>query len=167
MARRRNAGEGSIFERADGRWCAQLDLGWENGKRRRKCVYGATAQEVQDALLKARADLAAGLPVAVEKQTVGQFLDRWLEAIRSSVRPRISELRDSCEAAYRAGIGPLEARQASAAARSSRASAQVRVRAVGADRPPHPRYPAHRVESGNQVGVGRTQRRVLGHGAEA
>jgi len=25
MARRRNAGEDSIFRRADGRWCAQLD----------------------------------------------------------------------------------------------------------------------------------------------
>jgi hypothetical protein len=55
MTRRRNAGEGSIFQRSDGRWCAQLDLGWEGGKRRRKYVYGATAQEVQDHLLKARA----------------------------------------------------------------------------------------------------------------
>jgi integrase len=81
---KRNAGEGSVFQRADGRWCAQLDLGWENGKRRRKYVYGATAAEVQDALLKARADLAAGLPVAVEKQNVGQFLWDWLE---SSVKP--------------------------------------------------------------------------------
>jgi integrase len=88
MARKRNAGEGSIFQRSDGRWCAQLHLGWEGGKRRRKYVYGATAAEVQDALLKARADLAAGLPVAVEKQNVGQFLDRWLEAVRPSVRPR-------------------------------------------------------------------------------
>lgn len=85
---KRNAGEGSIFERSDGRWCAQLDLGWQAGKRRRKYVYGATAAEVQNALLKARSDLAAGLPVAVEKQTVSQFLDRWLEGVRPSVRPR-------------------------------------------------------------------------------
>lgn len=88
MARKRNAGEGSIFQRADGRWCAQLDLGWENGKRRRSYIYGATAAEVQDALLKARTDLAAGLPVAVERQTVAQFLDDWLETVSPSLGAR-------------------------------------------------------------------------------
>jgi integrase len=92
MARKRNAGEGSIFERADKRWCAQLDLGWEGGKRRRKYIYGPTAQEVQDALLKARADLAAGLPVVVERQTVAQFLHDWLEnSVKPSVRPLTHE----------------------------------------------------------------------------
>lgn len=92
MARKRNAGEGSIFQRSDGRWCAQLDLGWEGGKRRRKYVYGVTAQEVQDQLLKARADRAAGLPVAVERQTVEQFLADWLEnSVKPSVRPLTHE----------------------------------------------------------------------------
>jgi integrase len=85
---KRNAGEGSVFQRSDGRWCAQLDLGWQGGRRRRKHFYATTCDEVQKQLLKARADLAAGLPVAVEKQNVGQFLDRWLEAVRPSVRPR-------------------------------------------------------------------------------
>src|SRR5271167_2690552 len=89
MARKRNRGEGSIFQRNDGRWCAQLDLGWEGGKRRRKYVYGATAQEVQDQLLKARSDRAVGLPVALERQTVEQFLANWLEnSVKPSVRPR-------------------------------------------------------------------------------
>jgi integrase len=92
MARKRNAGEGSIFQRGDGRWSAQLDLGWQNGKRRRKVIYGATAAIVQDALLRARADLANGLPVAVERQTVAQFLERWLEdAVKPSVRPLTHE----------------------------------------------------------------------------
>jgi integrase len=88
MTRRRNAGEGSIFQRSDGRWCAQLDLGWEGGKRRRKYVYGATAQEVQDHLLKARAARAAGLPVVVERQVVARFLDHWLETVKPSLGPR-------------------------------------------------------------------------------
>jgi integrase len=92
MARKRNAGEGSIFQRADGRWCAQLDLGWEGGKRRRKYVYGITAQEVQDALLKARTDRAAGLPVKAERQTVAEYLLRWLmECAKPSTRPRTFE----------------------------------------------------------------------------
>lgn len=89
---KRNAGEGSIFQRSDGRWCAQLDLGWQGGRRVRKYLYGGTAQEVRDALLKARSDKSQGLPVAVERQAVGQFLERWLEdSVKPSVRPLTHE----------------------------------------------------------------------------
>jgi len=92
MGKKRNAGEGSIFQRSDGRWCAQFDLGWQNSRRIRKYIYGATAQEVRDALLKVRHDHAAGLPIMVERQTIAQFLERWLEdAVRPSVRPLTHE----------------------------------------------------------------------------
>ena len=92
MAKRRGQNEGSIFQRSDGRWCGQLNIGWEGGKRRRKYIYGTTAAEVQDQLLKARADRAAGLPVAVERQTVAQFLRDWLEnSVKPSVRPLTHE----------------------------------------------------------------------------
>jgi integrase len=43
MAKHRGSNEGSIFQRTDGRWCAVLNLGWENGRRRRKCLYGNAA----------------------------------------------------------------------------------------------------------------------------
>ena len=92
MARKRNSGEGSIFERSDGRWCAQLDLGWENGRRRRKSVYGRTAEAVQNALLKLRHDSSLGLPIATARQTVGEFLARWLEDYaRPRIKPRSYE----------------------------------------------------------------------------
>ena len=88
MGRKRNAGEGSIFQRSDGRWCAQLDLGWRGGRRPRKYIYGPTAAEVQHALLKARADHAQGIPVPPSRQTVEQFLQDWLEnSVKPSVRP--------------------------------------------------------------------------------
>jgi integrase len=88
MGRKRNAGEGSIFQRSDGRWCAQLDLGWRGGRRARKYIYGPTAAEVQHALLKARADHAQGIPVPPSRQTVEQFLQDWLEnSVKPSVRP--------------------------------------------------------------------------------
>ncbi len=87
---RRNRNEGSIFERKDGRWAGVLSLGWQ-GRRVRKYFYGATAQEVQDKLLKARADAAAGLPIAPERQTVSQFLAAYLDSIRDKVRPRTLE----------------------------------------------------------------------------
>jgi integrase len=92
VAGKRNAGEGSIFRRTDGRWCAILSLGWENGLRKRKSFYGDTAAEVQEQLLKARGDVARGLPVAIERQTVGQFFARWLEdSAKLSTRPRTFE----------------------------------------------------------------------------
>jgi len=92
MARkkRRNAGEGYISHgaRKDGRYCGFLTIGWQNGRRLRKWFYGATAAEVRDRLLKARSELKAGLPVAPERQTVEQFLERWLkDAVAPSVRP--------------------------------------------------------------------------------
>jgi hypothetical protein len=39
--RRRGRGEGSIVQRADGRWMARVDLGWQDGKRRSKAIYGS------------------------------------------------------------------------------------------------------------------------------
>lgn len=84
---RRGQGEGSIFKRSDGRWCAVVDLGWENGKRKRKSFYGETRKDVADALTKGLMEKAQGLPVAIERQTIGHFLEDWLE---QSVRPRVS-----------------------------------------------------------------------------
>src|SRR5258708_2703654 len=85
---KRGTNEGSIFQRKDGRWVGSLNLGWEDGKRKRRHFYAATAAEVRDELLKARSDQSRGLPVSVERQTVKEFLDHWLaESVKSSVRP--------------------------------------------------------------------------------
>lgn len=83
--KKRGQNEGSIFKRKDGRWCGQINLGWEKGRRKRKTYYGGTAAEVREALLKARSDQSHNLPVAVERQTVAQFLAHWLE---QSLKPR-------------------------------------------------------------------------------
>ena len=84
--------EGSIFQRKDSRWCGLISLGWEGERRKRKYFYGATAAEVQEQLLKARSDHSKGLPVSLERQTVGQFLNRWLtDSVKPSVRPRTFE----------------------------------------------------------------------------
>jgi integrase len=86
MARhRRGRNEGTIRERADGRWEARLK--GEDGKY--KVHYARTRAEVQDWLidtLKARKD---GLPIGgSERQTVGQFLTHWLEhSAKPTIRP--------------------------------------------------------------------------------
>ena len=88
MAKKRGANEGTIFQRKDGRWCGILSLGWENCKRKRKSFYGPTEANVQDQMTKAKNDVRLGFPVSVERQTVKEFLDRWLEeSVKPSVRP--------------------------------------------------------------------------------
>jgi len=87
-ARRRGSGEGSIFQRADGRWCATISI-WSSGvgKRRRKTFYGKTKREVQQKLTRAQSQKIDGKLVDGTKQTVAEYLDRWL---RDSVRTQNS-----------------------------------------------------------------------------
>ena len=88
MARRRGKGEGSITQRPDGRWVARVDLGWEDGKRQRKAFYGRTRREAAGKLTKALRDVQQGAALPDERQTVAQFLERWLDHKRARLRPR-------------------------------------------------------------------------------
>src|SRR5271155_5580216 len=89
--KRRGAGEGNIYQRADGRWCARLSLGWKNGKRERKWFYGLNAADVQDQLTVAKAKKLAGVPIDSDRPTVARHLADWLASIKSSVRTRTFE----------------------------------------------------------------------------
>lgn len=88
---RRGHGEGGIYQRADGKWCASVDLGHIGGKRRRKIIYGKTRREVADKLKELHRDIAAGTNVAPEQLTVEKFLDRWLREVICHRRPRTQE----------------------------------------------------------------------------
>lgn len=97
MSKRRGHGEGSIHQRTDGRWAATLDLGWENGKRRRKSFYGKTRREVAEKLGSAVQARRQGLPVTNDRRKTGEYLAWWVDAVLpNAVRP-------STEAGY-AGI---------------------------------------------------------------
>ena len=87
-SRRRGNGEGSIFQRKDGRWTAELAAGYDqNGKRSRKSVYGETKKEVQDKLLDLQQRKKTGSATDTSKVNVAQYLDRWLNDIaRLTVR---------------------------------------------------------------------------------
>ena len=89
-SRSRGNGEGSIYQRADGRWCATVSDGYgPSGKRRRTTVYGKTREAVRDDLRQLQARQARGEPLTTERQTVEQFLTRWLDdSARPTVRPR-------------------------------------------------------------------------------
>ncbi len=87
-SKKRGQNEGSIHKRADGRWVAILSLGYRNGKRHRKYIYGATRREVQEGLTKALRDQHQGLPIVPDQQTVGQFIDHWMD---TTCRHRVRE----------------------------------------------------------------------------
>lgn len=100
---RRGHGEGSVHQRGDGRWVGVINRGWKNGKRHRKYVYGATQEEVVDRMADARKAAKDGVLVMDERQTVGDFLDRWFEDANDRLRP--STLR-SYEQLLRVHIKP-------------------------------------------------------------
>src|SRR5919204_7035787 len=81
---KRAHGEGTLYQRADGLWVAQLRL--PTGERR--TLYSKKKSVVQAKLRELRRAAEDGaLPAADRRITVAQYLDRWLEAIKSSVRP--------------------------------------------------------------------------------
>lgn len=89
---RRGNGEGSVFQRKDGRWVGSASLGYAQGKRQRKHVFGKTRQEVASKLHKVLRGLEQGISPPPDNVTVGRFLTEWLEeSVCSSVRPRTYE----------------------------------------------------------------------------
>src|SRR5262249_45273721 len=92
MSKRRGHGEGGICRLANGKWCATVDLGMVNGKRKRKYIYAKTRKEVVDKLKVAQAAQARGVNIVPERYTVERFLKMWLdEVIRGQRRPRTYE----------------------------------------------------------------------------
>src|SRR5258707_15562843 len=86
---KRGHNEGSLYQRADGRWAGVVSLGYEGGRRLRKCVYGDTRREVRGKIALLLSDKQRGLPVVAERHTVAEFLGRWLtDVVAPSVRPR-------------------------------------------------------------------------------
>lgn len=81
MAKRSN-GEGSIYKRKDGKWCAckYIDIG--GGKFRRKYVYGKTQKIVREKL-KAMADYAQ--PKEIKEITLEEWMLRWLDRYKKGV----------------------------------------------------------------------------------
>lgn len=91
--KRRGKGEGTIYERPDGSWCAIVDHGVIDGKRRRTSLYGKTRKEVVEKLKALRLQELQGMAIDRPKQTVAQFLNLWLEqvvAVRNKPRTQRS-----------------------------------------------------------------------------
>jgi integrase len=83
VSKRRARGEGTIYQRPDGLWAAQITL--LDGKRKTK--YGKTQREVKEWLLEKRKELAGGLLIDDKNVTAGEFLDKWLDIVSPRLRP--------------------------------------------------------------------------------
>jgi integrase len=82
---RRGQGEGSIYRDADGKWRGFIDLGYVNGRRRRKYVRGRTRREVASKLRDAANARDAGTLVTPQRmQTVAEWMTFWVESIASA-----------------------------------------------------------------------------------
>src|SRR5688500_1630082 len=78
MAKRRGKGEGSIVQRADGRWMGRVDLGrGPDGRRQRKTVYGATRQAVAEQLNRDLGRSSSGELLTTSTPRLSTLLDDW------------------------------------------------------------------------------------------
>ncbi len=96
-AGKRGNGEGSIYQDADGRWRSVVDLGYRDGRRRRKYLSGRTRADVAGKLRRVLDEHEAGAEITTDghSPTLESWLDHWLTTIAA---PR---LRPSTLATYR------------------------------------------------------------------
>jgi integrase len=79
---RRGRGEG-VISQCNGRWYAEISLGFDGeGKRVRRRVYADSKREAQDELRKLQDLSSKGRVPQAGTMTVGELLDFWLSAMR-------------------------------------------------------------------------------------
>lgn len=84
---RRAPGEGTLYQRSDGRWVGAIQYRDAAGRKRRKPVYGRSQSEARQKLRQAITSLDAGLPIPDARTTLGAWLNDWLA---QEVRPRLA-----------------------------------------------------------------------------
>jgi integrase len=96
LAKKRGNGEGGITRhKKSGLYMARYTVQTAAGPKR-KALYGKTRSEVAAKLSKALADREGGLTYDAGKQTVEQYLARWLaNSVRDTVRQRTYERYES------------------------------------------------------------------------
>jgi integrase len=83
-SRRRGYGEGSIYQKKDGRWVAALVL----PGRQRRYFYGESREEARRKLNQAIKAIDTGTYTDSRGRRLGEFLDQWLEEV---VKPRVRQ----------------------------------------------------------------------------
>ena len=86
---RRDKGDGSIYQRKDGKWAAQIRLGKKaDGKSNAKFFYGKTESEVKKKLKAFKNELIKNDFQTVKKSTLEDYINNWLTLYKvPSVKP--------------------------------------------------------------------------------
>jgi integrase len=111
MTARRNAnGEGTVYQRKDGRWEAKTYLLVPGGTRRRVSVYADTRREAQEKLAEKTAASRRGLPTRTRIPTLADYLNWWLTEVEAPrVRPSTLELlRSTVDVHLTPGLGRVQ-----------------------------------------------------------
>lgn len=84
--------KGHIRERSPGHWAIVIEMrDPETGRRKRKWhSFSGTKRQAQDECARLISELKGGKYVEPSKTTVTQFLERWLDDVRTRVTPRNS-----------------------------------------------------------------------------
>ncbi|MFI7246191.1 tyrosine recombinase XerC [Streptomyces qinglanensis] len=77
-AKRNVNGEGTIYQRKDGRWEGIAYVLATDGTYKRRSVYGKTWEDAHDKLTRLKANSHSGLPIAASKMTLSEYLTYWL-----------------------------------------------------------------------------------------
>jgi len=94
---RRTAGDGALFQRANGLWVASIDLGIIDGKRVRWSGSSMSKERALAKLREARSEHETTGSVGKRSQTVGDWLDHWLtEIVRPTKRPKTYAEYERC-----------------------------------------------------------------------
>jgi len=82
--RRRDRGDGAIFQRADGRWVARL----RDSAGRTRYLYAKDRAHAKQRLAEAQAVVHVGQPLPDQRLTFGRYLLDWVAGLGAGVKPR-------------------------------------------------------------------------------
>ena len=86
MSRNSN-GEGSVWQRKDGRWSGAAYVRTHTGKIERRYVYGKDGKDVLRKIAKLQEANDQGVPAGPTRLTVATYLTEWLSHIKHDLRP--------------------------------------------------------------------------------
>jgi integrase len=82
--RRRDRGDGALFQRADGRWVARL----RDSAGRPRYLYAKDRAQAKQRLAEAQAVVHVGQPLPDQRLTFGRYLLDWVAGLGAGVKPR-------------------------------------------------------------------------------
>lgn len=92
-------------QRADGRYCQQIVIGRENGKKIVKTVYGKSPEEVEDKVKAIKTDLGRGVDVAGADTSFKEWANMFLSVEKLRLSNHVYSSKKNCIEAFYPAFG--------------------------------------------------------------